>query len=154
MRRSMPRRTRPNRLRRGSRGGRPAGFDKTIQRSRNEVERTVDRLKNFRAIATRFGKRAYVFQEARGAVGKQAGDGGDVRVGGVDGHPEADRDPGEGVSWRRRCTRAVSARWCGGSLHLRSPSRVTMSIATHSTRACGRSSAAGQGTNRAPAPMG
>ncbi len=32
-----------------------------IHRRRNEVERTINRLKNFRAAATRFGKRAYVF---------------------------------------------------------------------------------------------
>lgn len=47
------------------------------------------------------------------------------------------------VSWRRRYTSATSARRCGGSLHRRSPSRVTMSIVTHSTKAWGRSSAAG-----------
>lgn len=46
----------------GSRGGRPAGFDKAICKRRNEVERTINALKNFRAVATRFGKRAYVFQ--------------------------------------------------------------------------------------------
>lgn len=56
-----PRDQRANRRRRGSQGGRPTGFDKAIYRRCNEVERTINRLKNFRAIATRFDKRAYVF---------------------------------------------------------------------------------------------
>jgi hypothetical protein len=43
----------------------------------------------------------------------------------------------------RRYTSATIARWDGRSLQRRSPSRVTMSMVTHSTSACGRSSAAG-----------
>lgn len=56
-----PKNQRANRQRRGSKGGRPAGFDKTIYKRRNEVERTVNALKSSRAVATRFDKRAYVF---------------------------------------------------------------------------------------------
>ncbi|GAA3475794.1 hypothetical protein GCM10018966_003200 [Streptomyces yanii] len=45
----------------GQRGGRPVGFDRERYRRRNEVERTINRLKNSRAVAIRYGKRAYVF---------------------------------------------------------------------------------------------
>lgn len=56
-----PKDQRANRRRRGSAGGRPAGFDRERYRRRNEIERTINRLKNFRAVATRYDKRAYVF---------------------------------------------------------------------------------------------
>ncbi|MEV3993585.1 IS5 family transposase [Streptomyces sp. NPDC049837] len=45
----------------GSKGGRPTGFDKTLCKCRDEVERTINALKSFRAVATRFDQRAYVF---------------------------------------------------------------------------------------------
>ncbi|MFI1845968.1 IS5 family transposase [Streptomyces microflavus] len=57
-----PKNQRANRQRRGSKGGRPTGFDKTVYKRRNEVERTINALKSSRAVATRFDKRAYVFQ--------------------------------------------------------------------------------------------
>ncbi|WP_405658425.1 transposase [Streptomyces sp. NBC_01166] len=57
----QPRNQRANRQRRGSKGGRPAGFDKTICKRRNEVERMISALKNSRAVATRFDKRGYIF---------------------------------------------------------------------------------------------
>lgn len=52
---------RASRRREGKAGGRPAGFDPDRYKRRNEVDRTVNRLKNSRAVATRYDKRAYVF---------------------------------------------------------------------------------------------
>lgn len=43
-----------------TRAGTPAGFE-TVYKRRSEVERTIDRLKNFRAVATRYDERPYVF---------------------------------------------------------------------------------------------
>lgn len=56
-----PKDQRAHRKRRGSHGGRPTSFDKDLYKRRNEVERAISRLKNSRAIATRYDKRAYVF---------------------------------------------------------------------------------------------
>nr|WP_240466423.1 IS5 family transposase [Streptomyces sp. S5] len=56
-----PKDQRANRRRRGSAGGWPTGFDRDHNRRRNEVERTINRLKNSRAVASRYDKRAYVF---------------------------------------------------------------------------------------------
>ncbi|MFD3918723.1 IS5 family transposase [Streptomyces sp. NPDC058595] len=47
-----------NRRRRGRLGGRPPAFDEEVYRERNVVERCFARLKQFRAIATRFDKLA------------------------------------------------------------------------------------------------
>ena len=47
-----------NRLRRGKRGGRPPAFDHELYKTANVVERCFARLKQFRAIATRFDKLA------------------------------------------------------------------------------------------------
>ncbi|WP_406182101.1 IS5 family transposase [Streptomyces canus] len=45
---------------RGSRGG-TAGFDMARYRARNSVERAINKLKQFRAVATRYDKRGYVY---------------------------------------------------------------------------------------------
>ncbi|MCL7493172.1 IS5 family transposase [Streptomyces sp. MCA2] len=53
-----------NRLRRGSRGGRPPAFDKHLYKRRNVVERCFNRLKQWRGIATRYDKTAESYQAA------------------------------------------------------------------------------------------
>jgi transposase len=50
-----------HRKNRGSRGGRPTGFDSERYKKRNTVERTINRLEGFRAVATRYEKRAYIY---------------------------------------------------------------------------------------------
>lgn len=47
---------------RGSRGGRSPAFDKELYKRRNVVERRCDRLKQWRGIATRYGKTADSYQ--------------------------------------------------------------------------------------------
>jgi transposase len=51
-----------NRAHRGRRGGRPPAFDRDRYRTRNQVERLMNRRKQFRAVATRFDKLAVRYQ--------------------------------------------------------------------------------------------
>lgn len=53
-----------HRLRRGSRGGRPPKFDAEKYRGRNVVERGYCWLKQWRGLATRYGKLAVVYRAA------------------------------------------------------------------------------------------
>jgi transposase len=53
-----------NRLRKGSRGGAPPRFDAHAYKGRNVVERAINRLKDFRAVATRYEKRGHDFLAA------------------------------------------------------------------------------------------
>ena len=50
-----------NRLAKGSKGGRPPAFDAQAYKGRNVVERCVNRLKDFRAVATRYEKRGRIY---------------------------------------------------------------------------------------------
>jgi transposase len=51
-----------NRLRRGARGGRPPAFDPEAYKQRNTVERAFNRLRQHRAVATRYDKRDFVYR--------------------------------------------------------------------------------------------
>jgi transposase len=54
----------PTRIDQRGRAGRPVGFDPVRYRQRNVVERCVNRLKQWRGIATRFDKRAVNYRAA------------------------------------------------------------------------------------------
>jgi transposase len=51
-----------NRTRRGRRGGRPPTFDAEQYKQRNTAERCVNKVKTYRAVATRYDKREYMYQ--------------------------------------------------------------------------------------------
>ncbi|MFE9418870.1 IS5 family transposase [Streptomyces griseofuscus] len=53
---------RSHRLRRGSRGSRPPAFDRETYRQRNAVERCINRIKQWRGIATRYEKTATIYR--------------------------------------------------------------------------------------------
>jgi transposase len=50
-----------NRKRRGSRGGRPPAFDRRAYKQRNTVERCINKLKQWRGLATRYDKTATIY---------------------------------------------------------------------------------------------
>lgn len=52
------------RLRRGCRGGRPTSFNRDDYKGRNVIERAINRLKDFRAVATRYDKRGHNYLAA------------------------------------------------------------------------------------------
>lgn len=57
----VPADQRGHRRRRGSRGGRPPAFDRETYKQRNTVERCINRLKQWRGIATRYEKTATIY---------------------------------------------------------------------------------------------
>ncbi|MGW0429262.1 IS5 family transposase [Streptomyces sp. NPDC002990] len=50
-----------NRKRLGSRGGRPPAFDREAYKQRNTVERCINKLKQWRGLATRYDKTATIY---------------------------------------------------------------------------------------------
>lgn len=51
-----------HRLRRGRNSGRPPQFDAEIYKQRNVVERAINKLKAYRAVASRYDKRDYMYR--------------------------------------------------------------------------------------------
>jgi transposase len=51
-----------NRKKLGSNGGRPPAFDREAYKERNTVERCVNKLRQHRAVATRYDKREAIYQ--------------------------------------------------------------------------------------------
>jgi transposase len=51
-----------NRARLGSKGGRPPAFDAERYKQRNTVERCINKLRQYRAVATRYDKRERIYQ--------------------------------------------------------------------------------------------
>lgn len=50
------------RLARARAGGRPPKFDAEIYKDRNTIERAINRLRGYRAVATRYDKREFVYR--------------------------------------------------------------------------------------------
>lgn len=51
-----------NRKNQGSKGGRPPIFDREAYKERNTVERCINKLRQHRAVATRYDKRELIYQ--------------------------------------------------------------------------------------------
>lgn len=60
-----------NRRKKGSRGGRPVGHDAVLYKDRNSVERAINKIKEWRGLATRYDKTPRSYEAGlhlRGAV--------------------------------------------------------------------------------------
>lgn len=53
-----------NRKRLGNRGGRPPAFDRAAYKQRNAIERCINKLKQWRGLATRYDKTATIYLAA------------------------------------------------------------------------------------------
>jgi transposase len=51
-----------HRLQRGGRSGRSPQFDVEIYKQRNVLERAINKLKDYRAVASRYDKRDYIYR--------------------------------------------------------------------------------------------
>jgi transposase len=93
-----------NRLRRGSAGGRPPAFDPAAYKQRNTVERAFGKLRQHRAVATRYDKRDFVW---RGTVDLVTGP-----IAGGTAHrarAAAGRHAQQEASWRERALNTEAA---------------------------------------------
>ena len=93
-----------NRRNRGRAGGRPPAFDAGRYTERNTVERCFGKLKQFRAVATRYDKREITHQEP--SIWHRSGSGYKIPPG--QGGPGAGQPPGR-ASGPGRDARAGSA---------------------------------------------
>ena len=57
-----------NRRERGRKGGRPPALGSAMYKERNTVGRCFSKLRWFRAVATRYGKRARIYQGSADAA--------------------------------------------------------------------------------------
>ena len=80
------------------RGGPPPKFDKQIYKTRNTVERAINRLRGYRAMATMYDKREFVY---KGTI--------DVASIGIWLRKRANQDPGDTAS-------AASSLWVRSDL--------------------------------------
>jgi transposase len=95
------------RLAKGSRGGRPPKLDKEIYKNRNTAGRAINKLRGYRAVATRYDKRDFVY---RGTI--------DVATIGIWLRNPACQDPLDTPSTYKQFGRDFETAYGGASRHM------------------------------------